>query len=140
MKESYPGIIIHCSDSKFGNAQTIEDWHKQRNWSDIGYHFVILNGQIENNTYLDFMDGMIESGRDIDKNGAHARGYNNYIGICLIGIDTFTDNQFRSLANMIKWLMRKFHFSLDEVMGHYDVSSKTCPNFDVTKFKEKYLS
>lgn len=139
MKNSYPGAVVHCSDSKFGNAQLIEDWHKERGWADIGYHLVILNGQIENNTYLDFMDGMVEAARDWDKSGAHAKGYNNYIGICLIGIDKFTDKQYSTLAHVLKALMRKFHFSLEEILFHYEVSSKTCPNFDKEWFIKKYM-
>ena len=35
-------IIIHCSDSDFGDAQTIDLWHKQRGWKGIGYHYVIV--------------------------------------------------------------------------------------------------
>lgn len=142
MKGNYKGIAIHCSDSKFGNAQIIEDWHKQRGWSDIGYHFVILNGQFENDSFLMCMDGMIEAGRDIDKNGAHVQGYNDYIGICLIGINSFTEKQFASLAELIKELIRKFHIPLENVKGHYQfdtANGKTCPNFDVDNFKEKVL-
>ena len=142
MKKEYKGIAIHCSDSKFGNAQIIEDWHKQRDWSDIGYHFVILNGKFENNSFLMCMDGMIEAGRDIDLAGAHVRGYNDWIGICLIGIDDFTEKQFVSLKNLILELMRKFNIPVSNVKGHYQFDTaggKTCPNFDVDAFKLKAL-
>ena len=37
-------IIIHCSDSEFGDAALIDKWHKERGWTGIGYHYVILNG------------------------------------------------------------------------------------------------
>lgn len=139
MKNSYPGIVVHCSDSKFGNAQTIEDWHKQRGWKDIGYHFVILNGQTENNSYLDFMDGMIESARDIDQPGAHAKGYNNHLGICLVGVDKFTEKQFKTLSSLIKHLCSKFKIEEKDILFHYEVSSKTCPNFDKKWFFDKYI-
>jgi len=36
-------VIIHCSDSSFGNAVLIDKWHRQRGFDNIGYHFVILN-------------------------------------------------------------------------------------------------
>jgi N-acetylmuramoyl-L-alanine amidase len=139
MKNSYKGVVVHCSDSSFGNAQIIEDWHKQRGWSDIGYHLVILNGQVENNTYLDFMDGELEMGRDWDIAGAHAKGYNNYLGICLIGVNSFTSLQFEMLAKVLKHLMKKFDFSLEDILFHYEVSSKTCPNFDKNWFFEQYM-
>lgn len=141
-KKMYKGIAIHCSDSKFGNAQLIEDWHKERGWSDIGYHFVILNGRIENDSHLRVMDGMIEAGRDMDLAGAHVRGYNDWLGICLIGTNEFTLKQMDSLAELIRELIRKFRIPVENVKGHYQfdtANGKTCPNFDVDEFKRVYL-
>jgi N-acetylmuramoyl-L-alanine amidase len=126
----HEGIVIHCSDSPQGrgdNAETIDRWHKERGWSGIGYHFVILE------------DGTIEAGRDIDKQGAHAKGYNHYIGICLIGIDKFTDKQFESLKALVSGLMENYDIMPNKVLGHYQVDKhgKTCPNFDIVEFKNK---
>ncbi|WP_321312778.1 N-acetylmuramoyl-L-alanine amidase [Halarcobacter sp.] len=139
MKKSYKGVVVHCSDSSFGNAQLIESWHKQRGWQTIGYHLVILNGQIENNTYLEFMDGQIEAGRDWDIAGAHAKGFNDHLGICLIGVDSFTTNQFKMLTKVLKSLMEKYNWSLKNILFHYEVSSKTCPNFNKNWFFENYM-
>ena len=122
--------VIHCSDSKFGSSILIDKWHRERGWSNVGYHFVICNGQIENNVYLECMNGAIERGRDSDKQGAHAKGHNDALGICLIGIDEFTHAQFISLEKLLK----EKGFKSDEVIGHYKVSSKTCPNFNVETF------
>lgn len=124
------GIIVHCSDSPQGrgdNAETIDRWHKERGWSGIGYHFVILE------------DGSIEAGRDVGKSGAHAKGYNHYIGICLIGIDSFTAKQFASLKMLIEGLTYNYGIPYDKVLGHYQVDKhgKTCPNFDMVEFKNK---
>lgn len=126
----HEGIVIHCSDSPQGrgdNAETIDRWHKERGWSGIGYHFVILE------------DGTIEAGRDIDKQGAHAKGYNHYIGICLIGIDKFTDKQFESLKALVSGLMENYDIMPNKVLGHYQVDKhgKTCPNIDIVEFKNK---
>lgn len=134
-----PGIVIHCSASSFGSSILIDNWHRARGWSNVGYHFVICNGQVENNTYIDCMDGSIERGRDIDKSGAHAKGCNSYVGICLIGVDEFTEKQFLSLATLVKELVEKYNIPLDKIIGHYQVSSKSCPNFDVPWFINKYL-
>lgn len=136
MKE---GIILHCSDSTFGSAIEIDKWHRERGWDNIGYNFVICNGQIENNTYMSCMDGTIERGRDIDKSGAHAKGYNNYIGICLIGINSFTDAQFKSLEVLVKELILIYGISLDKIIGHNEVSNKTCPNFNVRNWVKEML-
>ena len=71
-------IIVHCSATREGdesiNAEVIDRWHKKRGWKGIGYHFVIL------------IDGLIETGRMIDKCGAHTKGLNcSSISICYIG-------------------------------------------------------
>jgi len=128
------GIIIHCSASEFGSSIEIDSWHRQKGWDNIGYHFVICNGKIENNNYLECFDGAIERGRDINKYGAHAKGCNNYIGICLIGKKEFTSKQFENLKILIKALIKKYDIKEKNIMGHYNVSSKSCPNFDVEDF------
>lgn len=94
--------------------------------------------------YLDVMDGSVEVGRKIDgdgfvsdnETGAHALGYNDKsIGICLIGTDSFTSNQYESLRVLLRELMKHYGITKDKVLGHYQVSAnRTCPNFDVTKF------
>lgn len=124
-------IVIHCSDSPQGrgdDVDTIRRWHKERGWSDIGYHYVIIE------------DGEIQVGRDLERSGAHAKGHNTgSIGICLIGRDSFTEEQFISLAGLVLGMMEQFDIELDNVLGHYQVSSKTCPNFDIEWFKNKYM-
>ena len=56
-------------------VKEIRKWHVDENkWSDIGYHDVIRR------------NGAIETGRPLEKPGAHAKGHNqNAIGICLVG-------------------------------------------------------
>lgn len=122
------GIVIHCSDSPQGrgdDASTIDRWHKERGWSGIGYHYVILE------------DGTIQCGRPLGKTGAHAKGHNNKIGICLIGQTVFTDAQFLSLEVLTKGLANQYNIEPKDILGHYMVSSKTCPNFDVDTFKRE---
>lgn len=131
--EKREGIVIHCSDSTFGSASLIRKWHTEapRNWSDIGYHFVINNGMIEKGTEIKAMDGAVELGRELGKTGAHAKGYNHYIGICLIGVNKFTDNQMHSLVMLLKELVDKYDIDPQNILGHYEVSDKPCPNFNV---------
>lgn len=125
-------IIVHCSDSGFGNAIQINEWHKQRGFSMIGYHFVILNGNITPKKHHALFDGTIETGRPLDDDldfefdeiGAHALGYNKKsIGICLIGKSgQFTENQLRNLKFIIKFL--RGQFGKIKVIQHSDVESK----------------
>jgi len=116
--------VIHCSDSPHGRGTTASDihqWHLDRGWDGIGYHYVITE------------DGGIQNGRPEYWKGSHAKGHNDALGICLIGTDYFTEKQFESLSNLILG----FGFKKDEVVGHYAVSSKTCPNFNVEEFLDR---
>ena len=70
-------IILHCSATQEGqefDVNDIKQWHLQRGFTDVGYHYVIL------------LDGTIQDGRDIRTIGAHCKGQNyGSIGICYIG-------------------------------------------------------
>jgi len=134
-------IHIHCSATrKIVNAETIRKWHtsEPRNWSDIGYHFVITN--------------QIEVGRILERVPASARGHNsNAIAICYAGglnpqtgepEDTRTPRQKELLIKLIKRLKTKFPNA--SIHGHRDLSPdknndgkideweymKQCPCFD----------
>lgn len=135
-------IIIHCSDT-YPNMNTRADdirrWHMDRGWSDIGYNAVICR------------DGVVEPGRDLDGDGdvydevgAHARGFNeNSIGICMVGGKArpgeqpcnFTFAQWSSLRTLVDNLLERFPGA--EVIGHNDVSDKSCPTFDVKEWAKK---
>jgi hypothetical protein len=125
-------VILHCSDSSFGNAIEINKWHLQRGFSSIGYHFVILNGKLTPTKYNKFFDGIIETGRPIDDDstletdevGAHALGWNGKsIGVCLIGLsDTFTIKQYKAVRELL--LNLKSIFGSLDVKQHSDVEPK----------------
>ena len=144
-------IVVHCSatgpDSDIG-ADEINEWHKARGWSGIGYHAVIRR------------DGEIEFGRHFDEAGAHVQGQNiRSVGVCMVGgvgadgkaEDNFTDEQFESLQAIVKVLILAYPFAL--IVGHRDLSPdldgdgiiekhewlKDCPSFDVIKWAEKNL-
>lgn len=128
-------IIIHCSATKEGNkisAATIDRWHKDRGWSGIGYHYVVS------------LNGNIEYGRPIDKQGAHVKNHNKgSIGICYIGglddylnpKDTRTQEQKESLLDLIKTLKRLNPGA--SVHGHNEFAAKACPCFNV---EEEYCN
>ena len=121
-------VIIHCSASKFGNAAEITRWHLERGWSTIGYHYVILNGWISSKKYHHLYDGHLETGRPLDDDrdmerdewGAHAAGYNNSVGICLVGNSgKFTPAQRIRLFTLL--LDLKYQFKEVNIMQHSDV-------------------
>ncbi|HWR36784.1 MAG TPA: peptidoglycan recognition family protein [Clostridia bacterium] len=89
----------------------------------VAYHYLILP------------DGKVETGRPDRCAGAHARRYNSYLGISLIGDFSSKDNphgergaqaptpqQMRALAVVCRRLM-----TLDHVIRHSDVSNTQCP-------------
>lgn len=111
-------LVIHCSDSKTGDVNTIDRWHRERGWSKIGYHYIITR------------DGSIQKGRDEEEVGAHVEGHNkNSLGICLVGVDQFTDLQYSSLRSLVLYLLGSYGLGLEAVRCHYEFNpGKTCPN------------
>ena len=116
-------VFLHCSDSNLlqhDNPLVIRDWHLERGFSDIGYHFIITK------------DGTVHTGRSIEAVPAAQEGNNTgSIAICLTGRTTFSQMQFsalRKLCGEINQLYNNITFH-----GHCEVSSKTCPVFDYTK-------
>lgn len=135
--------ILHCSDSEFGCALLINNWHRERGFYNveygisIGYHFVILNGKPwKKEVYHESLDGSVEAGRPITEIGAHCKGMNGYLGICLIGKNSFTDRQFIALSD----LLHSLGIKKENIYGHNDFDkNKTCPNFSVALFKKDYM-
>ncbi len=123
-------IIIHCSATPEGKdytVQQIDQWHSQRGFRCIGYHFVI------------YRDGSVHEGRPIEQVGAHCKGYNaNSIGICYIGgcaadgktpKDTRTEAQRAALIRLVADL--KARYPRATVHGHNEFANKACPSFIV---------
>lgn len=136
-----PEIILHCSDSGFGNAVLIDSWHAQRGFITpsgihIAYHYVILNGQLSPKKHNSASDGCIETGRPLDDDniiqpdevGAHTLGYNtNSIGICLIGLSgQFSKAQIRALNYLIFRIKKQFGNC--PVFQHSEKDPKNKPN------------
>ncbi|MCU0627841.1 MAG: peptidoglycan recognition protein family protein, partial [Gemmatimonadaceae bacterium] len=83
------GIVLHLTASPFGDARQVDRWHRERGFSGIGYHHVILNGvRISGRQYNVADDGVHERGRAETVQGAHcaAGGMNRVtLGVSCIG-------------------------------------------------------
>ena len=123
-------IIIHCTATKplaHINVNDVRRWHRERGFSDIGYHYLIL------------VDGTIEVGRPLSAVGAHCKGHNAHsIGICYVGglndkgkpADTRTPAQREAMRSLLTSLKHRFPDAI--IHGHRDFATKACPCFDAT--------
>lgn len=172
-------LVVHCSDSPDEDSlfrrdgagvitrtpvQEIDDWHAKRGFHRdeqararfnpelraIGYHLVI------------YRNGAVATGRAFSEVGSHVAGHNAHsLGICMLGRERFSADQWASLADLVRGLGLQFKrrivtLDADEgaeasgpgvlrLCGHRDLSPdadgdgtveprewlKTCPNFDV---------
>lgn len=119
-------LIVHCTATKEGVDYTVDQIraaHKQRGFSDIGYHYVV------------YRDGSIHLGRDVDIIGAHCEGHNaNSIGIAYVGgldkngkaKDTRTPAQKAALISLLKELKRLYPNA--KIIGHRSIWGESNPS------------
>tara|TARA_R110001599_G_scaffold152848_2_gene337926 strand:+ start:305 stop:718 length:414 start_codon:yes stop_codon:yes gene_type:complete len=130
-------IILHCTATPEGRHHDVADirrWHLKRGFNDIGYHYLI------------HIDGTIEEGRPLNKQGAHCSGQNKgSVGICYVGgmskdmkkaKDTRTQAQKDSLINLMHELIYKYNKDMT-IHGHNEYANKACPSFNV---QEEYAN
>lgn len=133
-------IILHCTATFASQKVTMADikrWHVAENgWEDVGYHFVIDQ------------QGNVHQGRDINKQGAHCKGFNQMsVGICYIGglddetgspMDTRTPAQRSAMMVLVKDIMRKCGLRIEHVHCHNEFSKRSCPCFTRADFVKEY--
>ena len=116
-RKSTTRIILHHAAAESCDAATIHQWHLNKGWSGIGYHFVVRN------------NGSIERGRPEDTVGAHALNNNSdSIGICFEGnfeTETMPETQKAAGKELVAYLKQKYGIST--VQKHKDVTSTACP-------------
>lgn len=118
-------IIIHHSASKEADASTIHNWHLEKGWAGIGYHYVVRK------------NGSIETGRPLDTIGAHCTNQNaDSIGICCEGNfnkEKMTTKQRNSLQELLANLSAIY--GIIPIKCHRDFMATDCPgkNFPIDK-------
>lgn len=115
-------VFIHCSDSDqahHDNVQTLRQWHLDRGFADIGYHYVITK------------DGTVHNGRGLEFAPAAQKGHNTgSIAICLTGSDHFNAKQKNALYELCAQIDDSYAGKVT-FHGHREVNkNKTCPNFE----------
>ena len=135
-------IVLHHSASLGGSAQIFDQWHREKGWRGLAYHFVIGNG-------TDQGDGVIIAGPRwfSQEAGAHANAaeYNEHgIGICLVGnfdLQPPTQAQLEATALLVKTLCRQFAIAGSQIVGHNQIrrgGSTACPGklFSIEQFRQ----
>lgn len=139
---AHPGLVVHCTGSTnrpgdlargLARVRVIQTSHTAPpNWRDVikagrvvgrrnfggngwaygGYHFVILPG------------GEIVELRGAGVRGAHAKGYNRWLGVCVLGRGTdITPAEQAAIESLAEGR---------PVIPHNAVSRKSCPGPAVT--------
>jgi N-acetylmuramoyl-L-alanine amidase len=135
------GIVIHhtaliASDRLPRGEKDVDVYHEQRGFEiycfgqlyHVAYHYLILP------------DGTVQNGRPERCEGAHARGYNSYLGISIIGDFSSRDHskprdtpekptpkQLEALVKLCRRLRQKYNIPLQHIVRHSDIASTECP-------------
>ena len=136
------GIVIHHTAVIPGenrvprNERDIDKYHQARGFEilcfgrvfHVAYHYLIMP------------NGRVQAGRPERCEGAHAQGYNSYLGISVVGDFSSEDNptgekgpirpsakQIASLIQLSRRLRDRYHIPLQHIVRHSDISSTRCP-------------
>lgn len=124
-------LVIHHSVANGADPSEIHNWHKEKGYGGIGYHYYIKK------------DGTIYKGREDNMIGAHSYDHNNKtLAICLDGNfddETLTDNQKESLINLSISLV--VSYNIKDIVGHRDYNQTECPgkNINIEGLREEIL-
>jgi len=136
------GIVIHHTSVIPGekaapqNERQVDKYHQSRGFEilcfghvyHVAYHYLIMP------------NGRVHAGRPERCEGAHAKGYNSYLGISVVGDFSSEDNptgrkgpmrpsakQLASLIQLCRRLKNRYNIPLQHIVRHSDISSTTCP-------------
>lgn len=136
------GIIIHHTATIPGKGKVpasereVDQYHEARGFNvlcfgreyHVAYHYLVLP------------DGEIQQGRPERCEGAHAPGYNSYLGISVAGDFSSEDNrrgskrpakptseQVKSVVQLCRKLRQQYNIPLQHILRHSDVAPTKCP-------------
>lgn len=122
-------IVHHTASPDSWTLETIDQSHRDRGYSGVGYHFVVESS------------GLIRLGRPVVAVGAHAKGANrDSIGVCLVGAfhtegAAVPSTQWAAAVSLVRDLMRQWSLTVDQVVGHCETKATLCPGFDPADFR-----
>jgi N-acetylmuramoyl-L-alanine amidase len=137
--------VIPTNNGLPANERDVDNFHQSRGFNisclgrvyHIAYHYLILP------------DGTVKPGRPERCQGAHAEGYNSYLGISVVGDFSGKDNpkgtngprrptdrQINSLVQLCRRLRDRYNIPLQHIVRHSDISSTDCPG---SRFPFRYV-
>ena len=117
-------------------GREVDKYHQARGFE------IRCSGHVYHEAYhfLIFSNGRVQRGRPETCQGAHAEGYNSYLGISLVGDFSSEDNpggekgpikptekQMDSLIKLCQQLKDRYNIPLNHIVRHSDTSSTRCP-------------
>jgi N-acetyl-anhydromuramyl-L-alanine amidase AmpD len=136
------GIVIHHTAvlpdqaAPPRNEHEVDQYHSLKGFEvtcfghvyHVAYHYLILTS------------GRIKAGRPERCEGAHAKGYNSYLGISVVGDFDSHDNregqkgptqpnqkQMAGLVRLCHRLMLRYHIPASHILRHSDIAATRCP-------------
>jgi N-acetylmuramoyl-L-alanine amidase len=136
------GIVLHHTAIIPGQGKpprserAIDRYHEERGFEilcagrlyHVAYHYLIM------------ANGTVRAGRPERCEGAHASGYNSYLGISVVGDFSSRDNpsgtrgpekptpaQVASLVRLCRRLRTKYRIPRRNIVRHSDISNTECP-------------
>lgn len=118
----HDGMDPFYGDSRGDAAERLElirRSHRNRNWGDIGYHYIVDRG------------GRVWEGRPLMYQGAHVKDHNEgNIGVMCMGnfeLQIPTRSQLEGLDRHVTRLMQTFRVSVRNVRTHQEWAKTACP-------------
>jgi N-acetylmuramoyl-L-alanine amidase len=136
------GIVLHHSalipgEKKVPRKESdIDEYHQERGFE------ILCSGRVYHVAYhyLIMPNGAVKAGRPERCEGAHAAGYNSYLGISVVGDFSSEDNptgkkgptrpnarQIASLVRLCRGLRRRYKIPVQHIVRHSDVANTQCP-------------
>jgi N-acetylmuramoyl-L-alanine amidase len=136
------GIVLHHTAVIPGqekpprSERAVDQYHEERGFE------ILCSGRLYHVAYhyLVMANGTVRAGRPERCEGAHASGYNSYLGISIVGDFSSRDNptgergpekptraQIASLVRLCRRLQIRYKIPLHNILRHSDISNTECP-------------
>jgi len=136
------GIVLHHTavipgEKKVPKKESdVDEYHRERGFEircaghvyHVAYHYLIMP------------NGAVKAGRPERCEGAHATGYNSYLGISVVGDFSSEDNptgtkgptkptsqQISSLIKLCRRIRRRYDIPVKHIVRHSDIANTQCP-------------